>query len=167
MHPASFTGSAQNQWRRGATHGGKHAAIAEQGARVRCVHNYIHCFEHLPPRGAPMEMSSFTSSWRCHEPDPCCLIGFEFLRGQLLSCAYCGDCLNTLLKELGIGAPRLDFVKIWLSFPFFKKKKKKATDKDMSHPSVTGPGVTAKVCQVYILVYSHSNTILLSHCFIQ
>ena len=70
MHPASFTGSAQNQWRRGATHGGKHAAIAEQGARVRCVHNYIHCFEHLPPRGTqwkcPRSLRADTAMSRAH-----------------------------------------------------------------------------------------------------
>lgn len=134
---------------------GKHVAIPEQGSHVRWVCNYTHCFQSLPPGGAPVEMSSFVSSWHCHEPDPCCLICSEFLRGQLLPCARCGDCLNTLLKELGVGAPWLDFVNSgFLAFISIsqKKKKKRAIDKDMNYPSVKGPGVTAEVCNLSIIV---------------
>ena len=88
-----------------------------------------------------------------------------------MPCARCGDCLNTLLKELGIGAHQLDFVNSgFLAFISIsqKKKKKRAIDKDMNYPSVKGPGVTAEVCNLSIIVaYSHSNTILLSHWFVR
>ena len=71
-----------------------------------------------------------------------------------MSCAHCGDCLNTLVKELGVGTPRLGFVNSgFLAFiPISEKKKKKAIDKDMNYTSVQGPGVTAEVCKWYILV---------------
>ena len=90
-----------------------------------------------------------------------------------MPCAHCGDCLNTLLKELGVSAPRLDFVNSgFLAFISIsqkkKKKKKRAIDKDMNYPSVKGPGVTAEVCNLSIIVaYSHWNTILLSHWFVR